>query len=285
MKTFRSLRRLPGCLAIFVVVPHLLTAAPLLRFGTGATADDLHGVVNAFQSDLGGVNNGVGGGPFTTGFRIISWDDVPDSLAAPHPFGGDYFNSTSPRGVSLTTDGSGFQVSAGPGNPDGALLNFGNIDPSYSGTFQAFSPDRLFTPVGSTVTEVHFFVPSAPSTPGLVHGFGVIFSDVDQSESTSVQFLDAQGNELFSAFAPVRDGGLSFLGVTFDGGEQVAAVRIFSGNTPLGAGILEGGARDLVVMDNFFYGEPLAVPEPSLAILLGAGGLGLFAARRFWRKN
>ena len=46
---------------------------------------------------------------------------------------------------------------------------------------------------------------------------------------------------------------LSFLGVRFLD-EQVARVKIRSGNTALGPD--ENRGRDLVVMDDFIYGEP-----------------------------
>jgi hypothetical protein len=51
---------------------------------------------------------------------------------------------------------------------------------------------------------------------------------------------------------------LSFLGVKF-GSAIVSRVRITLGTGALGAGINDvsnGGQRDLVVMDDFIYGEP-----------------------------
>jgi hypothetical protein len=54
--------------------------------------------------------------------------------------------------------------------------------------------------------------------------------------------------------------GLSFLGVKYDS-VSVARVRITLGERPLGAGVGDvsaGGAQDLVVGDDFLYGEPQA---------------------------
>jgi len=280
MNSLRLLSRivlLAGCLGAPCVSP----AAPFVRLGTGANAADLSPIVEQFRLDLGGVNNGVGGS-FDSGFRAINWDGVPDGLSSPNTFPGDFFNVTSPRGVIFTTPGSGFQVSADIGS--GTPISFGNIDPSYATIFQPFSAERLFTPTLSTITDVRFFVPGQ-TTPAFVSGFGVVFADVDQAASTSLQFLDVDGNEIFSAFAPVSpNGGLSFLGIS--GVQGAVAARIISGNSVLGAGILENASRDLVVMDDFIFGEPVMVPEPSTWAMLGGGLLVwlVCARRRFARR-
>jgi hypothetical protein len=49
---------------------------------------------------------------------------------------------------------------------------------------------------------------------------------------------------------------LSFLGVSFNAGELVSRVRIVSGNAAPGPD--EAGSLDLVMMDDFIYGEPVA---------------------------
>jgi hypothetical protein len=62
----------------------------------------------------------------------------------------------------------------------------------------------------------------------------------------------------------------SFLGVDF-GSLEVSRVRITSGNAALAAGQLGPG---VTVMDDFIYGEPVAVPAP----IVGAGLPGLILA-------
>jgi len=62
-------------------------------------------------------------------------------------------------------------------------------------------------------------------------------------------------------------------------------VRITSGNAALSAGVLDGGAIDLVVMDDFIYGEPIAVPEPGTWALLCLGALALMAKALRCRRS
>jgi len=56
--------------------------------------------------------------------------------------------------------------------------------------------------------------------------------------------------------------------VIFSEGQVVSHVRITSGNQILAVGNI---ATDLVVMDDFIYGEPRRVPEPSTVLLLALG--------------
>jgi hypothetical protein len=93
-------------------------------------------------------------------------------------------------------------------------------------------------------------------------------------------FFDLQGNSLGTFFAPVASGGLSFIGVSFNGNEQVGRVRITSGNAILGPNDAPPGT-DVVAMDDFIYGEPANanVPEPSTWALLATGLLLMLLVR------
>jgi hypothetical protein len=99
-----------------------------------------------------------------------------------------------------------------------------------------------------------------------VGAFGAVFTDVDLPNSTSLQFFDSANNSLGVFFVPAAAGSgtLSFLGVLFNAGERVARVGITSGNAALGAGVNDGGATDLVVMDDSIYAEPQAPGERHL---------------------
>lgn len=237
-------------------------AVPTASSVSGADAAAVQPTVDAFRASLGPLNVNVAGN-FGSGRREINWDGVPAALAAPNALPDDFFNTTSPRGVVLSTPGTGFQVSGTP-------IAFGNIHPSYPSLFAAFSPTRLFTAIGSNVTDVRFFVPGSSVAAG-VGGFGAVFSDVDLPNVSSLQFFDLSNSLLGTFYAPPTAGidqGLSFVGVVFST-ERIGRVRITSGNQVLGG--VEIG--DLVVMDDFIFGEPsvAAVPEPASAWLALAG--------------
>jgi hypothetical protein len=266
-------------LAIALVVSAPAVTAQIVFSGSGPAAASIQPSVDAFRSTLGPLNPNVAGS-FGIGRREINWDGVPDAFAAPNNLPANFFNVNSPRGVVLSTPGSGFQVSANAGV---APVDFGNIDPSYSGLFQAFSPQRLFTPLGSNITDVTFFVPGT-STAALTTGFGAVFSDVDLANVSSLQFFDPNNNSLGTYFVPATFGDqtFSFLGVAFPSA-MVSRVRITSGNQVLAPGNL---ANDLVVMDDFIFGEPTApvVRTPDVGssgglLALGLGAL-LFARHR-----
>ncbi len=83
----------------------------------------------------------------------------------------------------------------------------------------------------------------------------------------------------------VASGSFSFLGVSFNAGERVSRVRIISGSHGIdgsfaGPDSSRVGLDDAVVMDDFIYAEPQAIPEPTTAALVAAGLLGLVARRR-----
>jgi len=258
-----------------IFVPCLAFGGAIVRQAAGPSPASIQAVVDQFRADVGGANNGVGGS-FTSGRREINWDGVPDSFSAPNNLPANFFNANSPRGVIFSTPGNGFQVSAKSGNPTVTALRFGNINPNYLFDFQTFSPERLFTALGSTITDVAFFVPSTP-TQAFTNGFGVVFTDVDSPTSTTLQFFDQTGNSLGTFAVPALLPGsqnLSFLGVSFNAGERVTRVRITSGNAALGPDDAPPGT-DVVAMDDFIYGEPQALLAGCLtdgtSLCLGGG--------------
>ena len=267
-----------AALRALAVVPLLAVTVPasaqLVRSAVGPTAADITAARDQFRLDLGGGAAAGANGSFGGVRREINWDGVPDALSAPNLLPANFFNVNSPRGVVFATPGTGFQVSA---NAGAAPIEFDNIDPSYSATFGVFSPQRLFTALGSNIVDVNFFL-AGTTTAALTRGFGAVFTDVDLANSTSLTFFDVNGASLGTFFAPGLVGSqtFSFLGVSF-ADAIVSRVRITSGNAALAAGVRDGGSTDLVVMDDFIYGETVAVvPEPATLLLTG-GGLALLA--------
>jgi hypothetical protein len=144
-----------------------------------------------------------------------------------------------------------------------------------------FSPQKLFTAIGSNIVDVSFFIPGS-STPALTQGFGAVFTDVDLPNTTSLMFFGANNQPLGTFFVPSAVGNqtFSFLGVEF-GSPDVSRVRITNGNVALGPN--ETGGLDLVVMDDFIYAEPVPGPIAGAGLpgLILAGG-GLLA---WWRRR
>lgn len=249
-------------------------ASPTDLTASGSTTADLSATVVAFNNliSLGGVNNGVAGGPHLVGRREVNWDAAGlDAFQSPATMPDNFFNNNSKRGALLSAS-SGGRLLVSRRVAD-ATARFGDIDPSYAASFQTFSPLRLFGIEGGTAVNSTFFVPNTPGQAATINGFGAVFSDVDRTDSTAIEFYTELngGNVLLRRLmVPASsDGGVSFAGSFFGDGERISLVRIIAGNVGLGAGISDGQGRDVVAMDDFFYSEPLAVPAPaSLALLL-----------------
>src|SRR5215203_454129 len=267
-----------GLAALAVAAPSF---ALIIHSGSGFTAAGITPFRDAFRVDLGGGTIAGANGLFsdaTGARREINWDGVPDSAAAPNLLPADFFNVNSPRGVVFSTPGTGVEVSANAVNPTNTAIEFGNIDPTYPGTFEPFSPQRLFTAIGSTAVDVTFFIPGT-TTPAFVRGFGAVFSDVDLPDQTTMQFFGPSGvpiGGIFGGFAVPNTAGsqtFSFLSVDFQF-NVVSRVRISSGNFALGAGVIDtnglpAGNPDLVVMDDFIYPNPTATTAATFVSFSG----------------
>ncbi len=204
-------------------------------------AGDITQVVTDYRTLIGAV-------------RRISWDGVPDTLNnADNKLPGEFFKLS--QGAVFTTAGTGFRN-------DSTL--FADVNPKYADQFAFFSATKTFAAVGSSVMDVTFRVRADTSIKGAVTGFGAVFSDVDAAGSTLLEYFDRNNVLIGRHAAPVRTdaAGLSFLGVKFESA-LVARVRITLGTGALGPGIddvTDNGTVDLVILDDFNYGEPEAQP-------------------------
>ncbi|HEX5655107.1 MAG TPA: hypothetical protein VFX58_18655, partial [Chitinophagaceae bacterium] len=208
--------------------------------------------LNKFRELLGPLNTAPGA---RGGRREINWDAVPEMFTNNNLFPGNFFASfdvNAPngrkRGLLSTTPGDGFRISD---------KDFSDLDSAFTGQFRAFSPEKTFIANGSVITDNFFKVPGT-NTDATVQGFGVVFSDVNNAASTSMEFFS--GEKSLGSFKVPNNGknnpgGFSFLGVYFPH-EKISRVRIYSGNTPLSSSKEDLAGKDLVIMDDFIYSEP-----------------------------
>ena len=210
--------------------------------------------LNEFRAALGGSLNAPNSPPADSGRREINWDGVPAALTNVDTVPATFFNANSKRGALFSTPGTGLRVDSSA---------FVSVNAGLADQFKAFSPKKLFMAVGSNQLKVDFKLVGT-TTNGLVKGFGVVFSDVDRAASTRVEYFDANGVEIASIPSPAHLGaqGFTFVGAVFDSA-IVARVLITSGEAALDAtnqDLSAGGTKDLVVMDDFIYGEPRPLP-------------------------
>jgi hypothetical protein len=234
---------------------------PTVFQAAGPSAASIQSTVDQFRAALGTVDNANNPGQ-VSGRREINWDGGSPTNAATTLSGTPLTAFLNTRGANITTRGSGFVQAP----PSGLADTFGNS--SYATIFHAFSPLRLFSPIGSNVTEVEFSVPgSNGSTPATSTGFSVVFTDVDSPDGsaprdrtgnrharTLIEYYGTHGQLLFTSNAPASpgDGNLSFIGGVF-GDARVARVRIIAGDVAPGP---NDDRKDIVMMDDFLYGEP-----------------------------
>ena len=177
-----------GLAAVVLAVPTGATALTIFN-DSGADVAAITDTVDAFRAALGDPNNGNAPGPLPSGRREINWDGggppVVDGTAPVTPF--MVFQNT--RGGTFTTPGTGLTQAAATGG----LLSLDLINAQYATLFAPFSPNRLFAPIGSNITDGFFSIPGTGGTvPAGVSGFGVVFSDVDLA-GTSIKFRDHWG--------------------------------------------------------------------------------------------
>jgi len=214
---------------------------------------DITAKVNEFR-DLLGPSNGGTAGQQPTGRREINWDGAgANPFNNRNDFPAAFFNTNVKSGAIFTTNGTGFRNDS---------TDFTEINPAYAAQFTFFSANKIFAPVGSNIVDQTFQVAGQP-TPAAVRAFGIVFSDVDLADKTTIELFAVDGTSLGKYASPIRSdaAGLTFVGVAYEDA-IVARVRITLGTGALGANVNDvsaGGTADLVVFDNVVYGEPKQV--------------------------
>jgi len=233
---------------------------PIIFQAAGPNAASIQSTVDQFRAAFGGANNG-NGGPQATGRREINWDGGGSSATSVGATPFEVFLIT--RGARITTPGTGFVQAP----PSGLATLF--VNPTYANIFSTFSPLRLFSPIDSNVSKVRFFLPGGGDIPATTTGFGSVFTDVDRQgdgdddhgdhdghrAATTIEYFDANGKRVYTAVVPASpgDGSQSFFGAIFKE-TGIARVRIVTGNAAPGPD--DSKKRDIVMMDDFIYGEP-----------------------------
>jgi hypothetical protein len=283
-KLSRAIRRGALAAAALSLVQVAATArAGFITFSAGGSAatSSIQSTVDSFRTALGDPNNANNPGPLASGRREINWDGGGATTATSNASPLTTFTNT--RGSTFTTPGTGFLQT--PLN-DPALTA---INPTYSTTFGAFSPQRIFTPIGSNITDVTFSVPGTNGAmPATVAGFGAVFSDVDLPNVTRLEFFNSANVQIQSLNVlpgTTANGSFSFLGAVANAGERISRVRITTGNSALGPTDTNGSPTDVVAMDDFIYSEPIAVPEPNGVVLAGVAMLSTVCFLKLRRQS
>lgn len=224
-----------------------INEAPAIIAATG----DINSSLDEFRHLLGDQLNTTPG--LLTGRREVHWDGIPEQMLN-KKLPVDFFNPVgeqaavaNQRGLIYSTAGN-FQVSK---------TNFAEINPAATNQFSSFSGDKSFANISSSLWDVEFQV-AGKTEAAFVRGFGIVFSDVDLPNSTSMEFFNEE-RSLGKFLVPAKQGGnFSFLGVYFKN-EEVTRITV-AHDSHLDAGqkdISDNGPADLVTMDNFLWNEPV----------------------------
>ncbi len=266
---------------VFIICVLLLGLTPAVQAqqvfsGVGTT--DATNALNAFRTALG-TNNGAAATPQTGGRREITWDGVlldgtdnggNTTVIVANKITGIPINRFQNRGIL-------FQGVTAVSN-DG----FVSANPAVASQFPAFSPANTFSPFNSNKVEIGFVLVSAATTtpvPAVTRGFGVIFLDVEQANTTSIEYFNGTTSLGKFFVPPGTSGQVEFLGVNFNA-PVVTRVVITLGNAQVfnfnsgqvTAGSSESATTDLVVMDDFIIGEPASATSSNAAAAFSGVG-------------
>lgn len=281
------MKRTSRAVAIFLAGAFLVSpmeaSSTVIFSATGADTASIQGTVDSYRAALGNPNNGNAPGPLFSGRREINWDGGGPPVINGTPPVTPFVVFQNTRGATFTTPGTGLTQAAATGG----LLSLDLINPTYATLFAPFSLNRLFAPIDSNVTLGVFSIPgTGGAVPAGVSGFGAVFSDVDLAGDTTIEYFNTNGGSIGVFNVPATTGNqtFSFLGIIRDPNESlIGSIRIVTGNSALGPN--ESSTVDLVVMDDFLYGEPFRTPQPWSGQLVALGLLGLAALSRFARAR
>lgn len=263
--------------------------AQTLFEASGATATDIQLTVDSFRAALG-ANNGNSLGPLPGGRREVNWDGTPSEFLDPFP--GDFFNTNVTRGIEFSSpDATRLKVSGDEGSGSFEFEDVTAVIPTLGlpwGPIElaSFSPQKIFAPLDSIITDIHFFVPGT-AIPATVNSFGTVLVDVDLANTSLLEIFGPNNQLLFSrhvSTSGVQSEGLSFMGVILSNGQVATHVRITSGNMPINTAFLDP-PPDGVAIDDVIYSEPQPIPETGTMALALFGLITMLGTGRLRRPS
>jgi hypothetical protein len=217
---------------------------------------DISSSMNQFRQVLGSTLNTTPGA--VGGHREINWDGVPDSLMG-QQLPARFFNPVGNEPALVNRQrGLVYAPTPAPGGLMVSNTRFSTVNGEAASEFAAFSGDKTFANISNSLWQIDPEVPGQ-NLAATVKGFGIVFSDVDEDSSTFIEFFN-ENRSLGKFFVPKHDAtsSFSFLGVHFKN-EKVTSIKVgHEGFLASGEkDITQGGTKDLVVLDDFMYDEPV----------------------------
>lgn len=227
-----------------------------------------------FKTAIGGVANTTPT-PQSSGFRVITWDGV--TLTPTQTVNGVTLTNQVITANTIGIPVNRFQNNGVIFQEVYAVTNDGFVDvnPGVANDFPAFTPNNTFAMFGTNGVvdnqiEQHFVLASGPNQqaiPAAVAGFGAIFLNVTQANTTSIEYFSGT-TSLGKFFVPAspNPGQPQFFGALFNS-PIVTDVTITLGNaniffvnngSPVSgpADKSNGGSANQVDTDDFVFSEP-----------------------------
>jgi hypothetical protein len=244
----------------------LVTAGAPVSFsaaGSGGVASSMA----SFEAAIGGTNNGTKPGDQSGGFRHINWDGIALNGSAP---GSTVISPGHVVAVAPTAVQSAGVVLPGPAAVAGD--GFVSVNPTVASPlrFPAFSAPNVLASFNDSPLELDVVRPAGAAstpTPQASRGVGLVFLNVRQPNTTSVQYFDGS-IPLLTAFAPVGGsaGQPSFLGELFPTAVVTrvvvslgtAQIFNFDGTTSSSGPADNPPSENLVAADDVVLAEPIA---------------------------
>ena len=266
------------CLDVIPGAPSTFTGA-----GGNGSSGGAFNSRQAFESAIGGANNGATPAPQPGGFRALNWDGVKLDGT---DFGGNTFVIVPNKTVGIPVNR--FQERGAMFGRVYAVSNdgFAAVNSGVAGVFTAFSPVNDFAPFNTHQVDLDFVLPSPHTSSGVTagtRGLGGIFINVHNPIQTSVEYFAGPISlgRFYVPAGPSASPAYSFLGVLFS---QPIVTRVhltlgsgtiflFDGSSfAAGAADNAPAATNVVALDDLAFAEPHSVnPAPEAIITPTAG--------------